>query len=459
MNQLNRLRSLLIAAATITFAASPLWAQDFQVRNRVNVEPSILQALEQGDAKVRVLVVAKEGLAPASILELSAIDARRARADVSTSEIFSIIQEGARDLGLVGDDSSVVDYLWAANAVVVDVTPSMLEKLQSSKTVAKILLDREIQVLDPQDMKTAAIPTNYGVAKIQALEARESAGLTGEGVRVGIIDTGAAGNHEALAGKVVVFKDFINNKTEAYDDQGHGSHCAGTIAGNGGIGIAPKAKLIIAKALNSQGGGTLSGLMGAMQWMLDPDGDPATHDQPALCSNSWGADADRMGDSREMFRDIIKAWREADIVPVFASGNSGPNTRAVPGGYPEAFAVGATDSNDEIAYFSTGGPIDFDGETFLKPDVSAPGVNIVSVKATGGYTSMNGTSMACPHVAGAMALVVEANPNASVSELEEAFKTGSVDLGDAGRDARFGEGRIDVMATLEALTNNSKTID
>lgn len=462
MNPIRRLRSLLAATiATAVLSSTPLWAQDFAVRSHVNVEDAAIQALEAGEGRVRVLIVAKEARGSVSLFSNNPVEARRAKADASTAEIRSIIEEGADAFGAFTHGARDTTYLWAANTIVADVDADTLERLQSAGSVDRILVDREIQVLDLEEGEVVAegdIPNNYGISKIRADEARQQ-GLDGSGVKVGIIDTGADADHPALAGKVAAFKDFVQQKTEAYDDQGHGSHCAGTIAGEGGIGVAPQAKLVVAKALNSRGGGTLSGLLEAMQWMLDPDGNPATNDQPDLVSNSWGADADAMGDSRELFRDIVSAWRQAGIVPVFAAGNSGPNTRAVPGGYPESFAVGATDKNDGSASFSTGGPIEFDGETFLKPDVAAPGVRIISVKVGGGYRALNGTSMACPHVAGAMALAFQAKPGTGVQAMMDAFEAGSVDLGESGRDARFGEGRIDIVATLQALGASAAQAD
>lgn len=462
MNPIRRLRSLMAATiAAAVLSSTPLWARDFAVRSHVNVEDAAIEALEAGQGRVRVLIVAKEARGSVSAFGHSPVEARRAKADASTAEIRSIVasqqgsvQEGADAFGAFTHGASDTTYLWACNTVVADVDADTLARLRSAGSVDRLLMDREIQVLDLEEGEPVAeedIPTNYGVAKIRADEARQQ-GLNGEGVRVGVIDTGVDGDHPALAGKVAVFKDFVQLKTAPYDDQGHGTHVAGTIAGEGGIGIAPQAKLVAAKALNGNGGGTLSGLLEAMQWMLDPDGDPSTQDQPDLVSNSWGADADALGDSRELFRDIVVAWRQAGIVPVFAAGNSGPNTRAVPGGYPESFAVGATDQSDGSASFSTGGEIEFDGVSYLKPDVSAPGVSIISARVGGGYRALNGTSMACPHVAGAMALAFQAEPGAGVQAMIEAFQAGSVDLGDSGRDDRFGEGRIDVVATIQALS-------
>jgi bacillopeptidase F len=352
-----------------------------------------------------------------------------------------------------------VTYLWAANAVATEVTPETLEQLQKAGSVSHILLDREIQVLSTEELDegdeipgmTVENARSYGIFRIRAGQARKAFGVTGKGIRVGILDTGIAAEHPALAGRLLAFRDFVKKKSRAYDDAGHGSHCAGTIAGPPGIGVAPDAQLIVAKALNHQGGGTVSGFLAAMQWMLDPDGDPLTEDQPHLVSNSWGAAAEAMGESQELFREVVKAWRQAGIVPVFAAGNFGPEVAVIPAGYPESFAVGATDEEDEVGDFSSGGESDFDGELLVKPDVTAPGVTIISVRNQGGFSFHDGTSMACPHVAGALALALEAFPDASVEDLEEAFSATSLDLGPPGRDSSYGEGRIDVMAALEAL--------
>jgi len=158
-----------------------------------------------------------------------------------------------------------------------------------------------------------------------------------------------------------------------------------------------------------------------------------------------------VGDEELIFRDVVTAWREAGIVPVFASGNAGYGTQSIPGGYPEAFAVGATDVDDNVADFSTGGPGDWDGVTLVKPDVSAPGVAIMSTMPGGGFATMNGTSMACPHVAGAVALIRSKYPDLSVDQVQEALEGQALDLGEAGRDGRFGEGRIDVVAAMQGL--------
>ena len=147
------------------------------------------------------------------------------------------------------------------------------------------------------------------------------------------------------------------------------------------------------------------------------------------------------------------------MVPVFAAGNSGPwpKTVGTPGGYPHSFAVGATNARDKATGFSSRGPITWDGVKHTKPDISAPGNAVLSAKPGGGYQKMSGTSMACPHVAGLAALVLEANPDYSVDQVEDLLESTSKDLGKDGKDNTYGHGRADIKAAIDQLKGSSTT--
>lgn len=272
------------------------------------------------------------------------------------------------------------------------------------------------------------------------------------------IDTGIDANHPELKGKVVLWKDVISNKTAPYDDNGHGTHVAGTIAGNTGIGAAPGAKLIIGKVFSSGGSATTDGILKAMQWIADPDGKPDTKDFPVLVSNSWGggSPSKTKDPTDEVFCQAVDSWLKLGIAPIFANGNSGPRAPSVglPAGCPGTIAVGATDSNDNIASFSSRGNADWKSGSILKPLVSAPGVNVNSAKAGGGYVEHSGTSMATPHVSGAATLLFQAKPNMTVKELAAMLVKGSKDLGKQGPDPDFGEGRINAMDSVEFMKKN-----
>jgi subtilisin family serine protease len=139
---------------------------------------------------------------------------------------------------------------------------------------------------------------------------------------------------------------------------------------------------------------------------------------------------------------------------VFAGGNEGPgqSTIGLPGGCPQTLAVGATDQNDKIASFSSRGPVQWKTGTFIKPDVSAPGVGVLSSVPGGGYKSYSGTSMATPHVAGTAALIYQGAPNATIEAVKGLLEKNAVDLGDHGQDNVFGYGRIDAMASIKMLS-------
>lgn len=199
----------------------------------------------------------------------------------------------------------------------------------------------------------------------------------------------AAGNwFDAVAGM----------NSEPYDDNGHGTHVTGTMVGDDGagnqIGVAPGARWIAAKAFTGGGSGESSWLLAAGEWMLAPtDGDGTPHPEwaPDVINNSWGGGAGL----DEWYRPMVQAWRAAGIFPAFANGNAGPGagTAGQPGNYPDSFAVGATDSADMVASFSSRGPSPY-GE--FKPEVAAPGVGIRSSIPGGGYANLSGTSMATP---------------------------------------------------------------
>ncbi|MEK7691178.1 MAG: S8 family serine peptidase, partial [Bdellovibrionota bacterium] len=306
--------------------------------------------------------------------------------------------------------------------------------------------------------------SSWGLLKIdwhQVVSAEP--GLAGNGGRVAILDTGIDGNHPALQGRVQVLKDFVGPGDEAppsqnpYDDHGHGTHVAGTVAaasltGFSAVGVAAGAELLIGKVMNLYGSSTWEAIAESLQWVMDPDGDPDTADQPLIVSNSWGVGIPSEADSAENseFCIAVRNWRNAGILPVFAAGNFGPSpsTVAFPAACPGALAVGATDAGDRVASFSSRGPARWKGLTLDKPELVAPGVAILSTKTGGGYTTKSGTSMATPHVAGVAALIAEQEVSANPAFLEARLIEGVQDLGGPGFDFSNGFGRLNAFRSL-----------
>jgi len=277
----------------------------------------------------------------------------------------------------------------------------------------------------------------WGIARTRAPELWDR-GITGRGIVVGSQDTGVDWTHPALIHRYrgwdgsTVRHDFnwhdaIHDATanpcgsdspEPCDDAGHGTHTVGTAVGFDGesiaIGMAPGARWIACRNMD-QGWGTPARYLECMEWFLAPwpvGGDPSQGDPtmaPDVTINSWTCPPSE-GCSWDTLRQGIQAQREAGIFTVVAAGNEGPACETVanpPAIYASAYAVGATDSSDRLAGFSSRGPASAnqDDPGLVKPDLVAPGVAVLSAVPGGGYASWDGTSMATPHVAGAVALL------------------------------------------------------
>ncbi len=362
-----------------------------------------------------------------------------------------------------------VQRLWLLNALALRARPAQIALLARDPAVARIDEDRRIRLLGAEGAADSHAPPalfgrgDWGLAGIGAPEVWRDYGLDGAGVRVGVIDTGVDATHPDLLGKVVAWRDFVHHRPDPYDDQGHGTHVTGTILGGatGGapIGVAPGARAVVAKALDADGAARVSTLIEAAQWMTDPDGDPATADYPTVINASWGTPG---GPESEALRPLIRRWHELGIVPVFAAGNFGPgrDSIGVPAAYPETLAVGALGPGGDVPSFSSRGRVDAEeagggdsatGPSVLKPDLVAPGQQVLSGVPGGGWVSWAGTSMAAPHVTGAVALLRQADPGRSVDDIEDVLRRTARDVGTAGPDPDSGAGLVDVRAAVAAV--------
>ena len=367
---------------------------------------------------------------------------------------------------VVEDIDRPVRRFWLVNALSFSGTPDEIREVAADPAVEAVDADVQVRVADAPGMFAGATPYpdagtgDWGLAATKVPTVWSAYGLRGAGVTIGTIDTGVNGGHPDLAGKVVAWRDFVGGSPTPVDDNGHGTHTAGTLvggsAGGAAIGVAPDARLVVAKAMGADGVGPGSALLAAAEWMTDPDGDPATADQPSVVSNSWSASTA----NDTWFRPMIRRWIDLGMVPVFAAGNAGPAAGSVgsPAGYPEALAVGAIDSNDAVPNFSGRGPVVWQnadgtgpaaGTVLSKPDLAAPGVGITSSTGSG-YLSYSGTSMAAPHVAGVAALIRQANPTLSVQSVQDILRMSADDIGAPGVDPASGWGRLDALRAVEA---------
>lgn len=363
-----------------------------------------------------------------------------------------------------------IEQLWIINGLSLTVDEKGLEELERQEDIERITFDREIKAPVITTEGTKPRLPEWGLEKIKATNVWGEYGLKGEGIVIGIMDSGVDGAHEALAHNYrgrdgnhqYSWIDVSGqNYTTPQDGYGHGTHVAGTAVGGGKgepIGVAPEAEWIAAKIFTDGGSATISGIHRAFEWFMAPGGDPSK--APHIVNNSWG----NPNTYNMEFYEDVQAWVAAGIFPLFAAGNEGPGAQTVgsPGSFPESFTIGATDSNDQVASFSSRGPvywIDEEGnqQRLLKPNVTAPGHQVYSawpaVRGQGKYNTISGTSMATPHVAGAIALLLQANPNLSVEAIKDLLsRTARVEphMGSLPNDL-YGEGIINIyQAVTEA---------
>ncbi len=383
------------------------------------------------------------------------------RTDVEKALREDLSRSRRRLDALLGTDrrSRNVEWLSVVNGAVLELSDEEARRLRRDAGIEMVVPDlpveppREIPV-DPGRSPEEEDVT-YGLKLIGADRVQDELGITGRGVLVGHIDTGVDGEHPELAGKIAGWKDFTSHaSTEPEDTHGHGTHTAATIVGGNlsgkRIGVAPGARLLVARGI---GGGT-SGLLKAMQWMVDPDGDPSTDDAPALVSCSWNSGYGE----QDPFYEALATWEACGIIPVFSAGNAGPKPGTItkPKEYPGTFATAAVDSQSEAASFSSRGPAVWKGKKVDKPDFAAPGVAVYSAVPHGRYGKKSGTSMAAPHLAGAVALILEAAPGLAPQDVRNLLRNTAKDLGDEGYDYTYGWGLIDVYAAVKAVLNGAR---
>ena len=344
-------------------------------------------------------------------------------------------------------------------------TLALARALAARPEVLEIVPEEIFEIPKPQpagDSGTTGI--EWGVAKIRADQAWGT--TTGNGIVVANIDTGVKFDHLALVNQYRGNNGGSFNHSTSWfdpssvcpdptvpcDNNNHGTHTMGTMVGDDGgtnqIGVAPGANWIACKGCESNFCSAFA-LNSCADWVLNPGA-------PHVVSNSWGG-----GGGSLWYDSKVQAWRNAGLFPAFSNGNSGPScgTAGSPGDNPNAFGIGASDSSDNIASFSSRGPSGVDSSV-IKPDVSAPGVSVRSSVKSGGYGTFSGTSMASPHVAGTVALMWAADPTlvGNIALTEQILQDTAVPLtssescggvsGGAIPNNTYGWGRIDALAAV-----------
>ncbi len=440
---------------------------------RAKLHPLLVkQLLTASDGQLPVLIKmrAQPNLnQPAIASAATAIDRRAAMvselhttASRSQAAVLTMLEEAQRT-----NRAREIRSLWINNSIAARIDRATLLNLAARDDVAFIQPDRYRQWIESDETQTATLQTpasvEWHIARIRADQVWTTLNITGTGVVVANLDTGVDWQHPALQANYrgnnpkglpnhhfSWFDATPDGAQYPYDGFGHGTHTMGTLAGSDGIGVAPGAQWMAVRVFDNSGSAYDSWIHAGFQWLLAPGGD-ATQ-APDVLSNSWGNDD---GSSVE-FEPDVQLLNAAGIDTFFSNGNAGPAAYSVgsPASYPESFGVGAVDEAEWIVPFSSRGPSPLGG---LKPQVVAPGVNILSSLPGGGYGKKSGTSMAAPQVAGVAALMRSASAGLTITQTRYALTTTAArPINDVYPNNAYGWGRVDAFnAVLSVLQPGS----
>jgi hypothetical protein len=402
---------------------------------------------------------------------------------------------GQETAGKVAD----IQPLWIVNAVYCEATPEVIRQVADREEIwfvqwNSIPTENALGLAAGQPAARDALDGSYtvewNVQKVKADSVWYVHGYTGEGVIVGDIDTGCDYTHPDLADHMWTDPnypnhgwDFENNDNDPRDSHGHGTHTCGTVAGDGTggdtTGMAPNAQIMSTRtktSISQPYPDTIAEntVMNSMQFCVAPPLSPTNHAHLLTMSLGWII---RSWSPRQaVWRAAVTNVAAAGLPYFIAAGNEGssspPMNLRCPGHAPDpwkhpadttgglsgSISIGATTSSDDIASFSSWGPVTWDTidpyndyhypPGLLKPSFSAPGENVTSCRLGGGYTQMSGTSMATPCAAGVAALILEKNPSLLPEEVDEIMQNSVLPLGTQPKNNTFGTGRIDAMLCI-----------
>jgi subtilisin family serine protease len=467
------------------------------------IAPQVLAETADGaSAPVVVFLADQADLSVAR--EMKDQDARGWFVYATLKEHAECTQAGLREL-LDAQGASYQSY-WAANMLIVTADRRLVELVAARGDVARVDSNRPVRSIEDPVVANLRVGSNspeaveWGVQNVNA-PAVWAMGFTGQGIVIAGQDTGIRWTHltiknhyrgwnGAVADHNYNWHDAIHSGGGSCgadslipcDDNGHGTHTIGTTSGDDGggnqIGVAPGAKWIGCRNMD-QGDGTPATYTECFQFMIAPTNLNGENPNPALrphvVNNSWGCPASEGCTTRTELETIVNNTEAAGVFVVASAGNGGPSCSTVtdpPAIYSTSFSTGAIDINNTLADFSSRGPSTYYTPNLLKPEISAPGVDVRSSYVTSDttYATFSGTSMAGPHVAGVVALlwsarpqlvrdiaatktVLEntANPGVTVNPAQTCGGTPSATI----PNNSFGYGRVDVLAAVNAVPSDT----
>lgn len=346
------------------------------------------------------------------------------------------------------------EFGYLVNGAALSIKMQDWKRLEQMPQVKAVYPDYEMRVT-----LSDSVPL-IGAPAVWAMSDSNGSAVTGQGVRVAVIDSGVDYTHPDLGGclgalcRVIGGYDFVDKDSDPMDDFGHGTHVAGIIAAKGALtGVAPGAKLLAYRVLDSTGVGIESDIIAALERAADPDSDPLTDDGAQVINLSLGGD----GNPDDPVSQAVDQAVDLGLVVVAAAGNYGGygfETLTSPGVARKAITVAASDKSDQYMIFSSRGPV-LGYEGVLKPDITAPGADIRSTVPISGalgspdrYRVLSGTSMATPHVSGAIALLKQLHPDWTPDLLKADLMNSAKDLGKSVYQQ--GAGRVQVAEAATA---------
>jgi serine protease AprX len=440
---------LLITLSTTVLATSAGSASSADSMSKVS--PSVLRATADGGTTSFLAILASRAdLSGAATLsgkpakDRFVFETLRAHAARTQAPIKALL------------DSMGASYRshWLVNLLRVTGGRDVVAALAGRQDIARIVPNPWMKSIILPDRPARLAPKapntiEWNISRVRAPRAWRR-GFTGQGIVLGNIDTGQQWDHPALkphyrgwngstANHNYNWYDATDPTNRApLDPYGHGTHTAGIMIGDDGgvnqIGVAPGAQWMSCRSMDSNGFGSPDTYITCFEFMIAPwdlnGQNPDPSKAPVAVSNSWYCSISLEGCTQGVLFQAVQNVRAAGIVPVFAAGNAGPLCRTIgndgpPAQYDQSYSVGATTISNVLAPFSSRGPVKVQGTRLVKPDIAAPGEGVRSSYPPNTYAVLSGTSMAAPHIAGAIAILYSAKPEliGNVDGTEAALNT------------------------------------